>query len=51
MKLTNLVVQQEPEVDDAVLVKGDFGPHRVVVSIPRVALDDYFPNRPHLCLL
>ena len=48
MKLTNLIAQQEPEVDNAVLVKGDFGSHRVVASIPRVALDDYFPNRPHL---
>jgi hypothetical protein len=48
MNLTNLVIQQEPEVDDAVLVKGDFGPYRIVASIPRVALDDYFPHRPHL---
>jgi hypothetical protein len=48
MKLTNLTVQIEPEVDDAVLVKADFGAHRVIASIPRVALDDYFPHRPHL---
>jgi hypothetical protein len=48
MKLTNLNVQKEPEVDDAVLVKADFGADRVIASIPRVALDDYFPHRPHL---
>jgi hypothetical protein len=31
-----------------VLVKADFGPARVVVSIPRIAFDDRFPHRPHL---
>lgn len=48
MNLTNLVVQRKPEIDDAVLVKADFGGERVIASIPRIALDDYFPHRPHL---
>ena len=47
MNLTNLAIQEEPEIDDAILIKADYGQERVIASIPRIALDDYFAHRPH----
>lgn len=48
MKLTNFELDNKPAIDDAVVVKGDYGKARVFAEIPRIALDDYFPHRPSL---
>jgi hypothetical protein len=48
VKLTNFAVNSKAEVDDAIVVKGDYGNERVFAEIPRIALDDYFPHRPSL---
>lgn len=45
----NLVdVDCQLQVDYTIQVAGYFGERRVVYEIPREALDDYFPKRPHL---
>jgi hypothetical protein len=46
--LTNFEVVSKPELDDSVVVKGDYGQERVFAEIPRIALDEYFPHRPSL---
>jgi hypothetical protein len=46
MTLTD--VDCRPQVDYSIQVAGYFGTQRVVYEIPREALVDYFPKRPHL---
>jgi len=48
MKLTDVEVNDRPEIDGSIRVGGHFGARRVVYQIPRVPLDDYFPKWPHL---
>jgi hypothetical protein len=46
--MTLVDVDCRPQVDYSIQVAGYFGERRVVYEIPREALDDYFPKRPHL---
>jgi hypothetical protein len=48
MQLTNVIVEDHPQVDDSIIVKADFGDERVFTEISRIALHDYFPHRPSL---
>ncbi len=45
MDLNNVVVAAQHELDDSICVKADYRGERVFAEIPRIALDDYFPNR------
>jgi hypothetical protein len=46
--MTLVDVDCRPQVEYSIQVAGYFGKQRVVYEIPREALDDYFPKRPHL---
>ena len=47
--MTKLIhVETRPDFDRKIPVAGYFGDRRVVYEIPCKALDDYFPDRPHL---
>jgi len=48
MELTDVEVNNRPQIDGSIQVGGYFGARRVVYEIPRVPLDDYFPQRPDL---
>ena len=48
MSLTNVTVAEQAELYGAICVKADYNGERVFAVIPREALDDYFPRRPHL---
>ena len=48
MELTDVEVNNRPQIDGSIQVGGYFGAGRVVYEIPRVPLDDYFPQRPDL---
>ena len=48
MILTDVKVNDRPEIGGSIQVGGHFGARRVVYEIPRVPLDDYFPKWPRL---
>jgi hypothetical protein len=45
LKLTDFEVAAAPEVDYAIMVKGNYGQQRVIAEIARIDLDDYFEDR------